>query len=134
MTKTPADVARILGIPLAEIERTAKEPPASRFRYKRQLVGKKVRLLRIAKPGLRRILDAIRKCLLDSMPLPATMHGWRKKHSPKSYAKPHLRSSALINIDIQDHFPSVNGGRVHAFWMRADFTDEAAKLLTSLTV
>jgi RNA-directed DNA polymerase len=134
MSKTPADLAQILGIPLAEIEQTAKEPASSRFRYKRQLVGKKVRLLRIAKPRLRRILDAILKHLLKPMPLPPTMHGWRKRRSPKTYAKPHLRSSALINIDVQDYFPSVNGGRVHAFWMRAGFTDKAAKLLTSLTV
>jgi RNA-directed DNA polymerase len=134
MSMTPTDLARILEIPLPEIERICKEPESARFRFERRLIGKKVRLLRIPKPGLRRIVDAIKERILDSMPLPPTMHGWRKKHSTKTYAIPHLRSSAIINVDIQDFFPSVNGSRVHAFWMRAGFTREAAKLLTALTV
>lgn len=134
MSSTPTDLARILEIPLTEIERICEEPESARYRYERRLVGKKVRLLRIPKPALRRIADAIKKRLLDQMSLPPTMHGWRKKHSTKTYARPHVRSSALINVDIQDFFPSVNGARVHAFWMRAGFTREAAKLLTALTV
>lgn len=134
MTRTPADLARLLAIPLPEIERISRAPKSSRYRYERRLIGKKVRTLRVPLGMSRKILEGIKKLILDPMPLPPTMHGWRKRRSPKTYARVHLRHSRLINVDIQDFFPSVDGGRVHDFWIRAGFTDEAAKLLTALTV
>lgn len=134
MTRTSADLARILEIPLHELERISKEARSAHYRYERRLIGKKIRLLRVPRPPLRRILDAIKERVLDSMPLPPTMHGWRKKRSCKSYVKPHVRRSTIVNVDIQDFFPNVNGGRVFAFWVRAGFVPEAAKLLTALTI
>ena len=134
MSRTAVALAQILGFPLFELERISREPKLLHYRYERRLIGKKTRLLRIPLGPLRQILDAIKTRILDSMPLPPTMHGWRKRRSPKTYAKAHVRHSCLINVDIQDFFPSVDGGRVHSFWMRAGFTTEAAKLLTALTV
>jgi len=134
MSRTAAALAQTLGVPLSKLERISREPKLVHYRYERRLVGKKIRLLRIPLVPFRKILDAIKTRILDPMPLPPTMHGWRKRHSSKTYANAHLRHSSLINVDIQDFFPGVDGGRVHNFWMRAGFTSEAAKLLTALTV
>jgi RNA-directed DNA polymerase len=134
MSRTATDLARILATPLSELERISREPKSLHYRYERRLIGKKHRLLRVPLGRFRKILDIIKTRILDPMPLPPTMHGWRKRRSPKSYAKVHLRHTSLINVDIQDFFPSVGGGRVHNFWMRAGFTSEAATLLTALTV
>jgi RNA-directed DNA polymerase len=134
MSRTATALAEILAIPLSELEKISREPKSLHYRYERKLVGKKFRLLRVPLGQFRKVQDAIKRQILDPMPLPPTMHGWRKRRSPKTYAKAHLRHSSLINVDIQDFFPSVDGGRVHTFWMRAGFTSEAAKLLTALTV
>lgn len=134
MSHTPHDLAQILNVPLPELERMCAGPSSMRYRYERRLIGKKVRLLRIPLPRHRRIVDRIKSAILDPMPLPDTMYGWRKKRSTKGYIKHHLRRSVIINVDIQDFFPSVNGARVHAFWLQAGFDHEAAKLLTALTV
>jgi len=134
MNRSPHDLAHMIQIPLTEIERIATLDSTSLYRYERRQIGMKKRLLRIPRPVLRPILDAVKKLILDPMPLPPTMHGWRKKHSPKTYAKAHLRRSMVLNIDIQDFFPTVTGAKVYAFWTRAGFTPEAANLLTRLTV
>ncbi|MGH9680524.1 MAG: reverse transcriptase family protein, partial [Candidatus Acidiferrales bacterium] len=134
MSLTPVDLARILEIPLVELDRISREPRSLHYRYERRLIGKKVRLLRIPVGGFRKIIDRIKENILDPMPLPSTMHGWIKRRSPKSYAKPHLRRSAIFNVDIQDFFPSVSGARVNAFWRRAGFSQDAARILTALTV
>jgi RNA-directed DNA polymerase len=134
MSRSAADVAQLLAIPLSELEGISRESKSLHYRYERRLIGKKTRLLRVPLGRFRKILDTIKSRILDPMPLPSTMHGWRKRRSPKSYAKVHLRHSSLINVDIQDFFPSVDGGRVHNFWMRAGFTSGAAELLTALTV
>jgi RNA-directed DNA polymerase len=134
MSRTVRDLAQLLAIPLSDLERISREPKSQHYRYERRLIGKKLRLLRVPLGRFRKILDTIKTQILDPMPLPSTMHGWRKRRSPKSYAMVHLRHSSLINVDIQDFFPSVNGARVYDFWMRAGFTSEAAKLLTALTV
>lgn len=134
MSHTPQDLAQMLKVPLSELEALHVGPSSMRYRYERRLVGKKVRLLRIPLARHRRVLDRIKSVLLDPMPLPDTMYGWRKRRSTKGYIKHHIRRSVIINVDIQDFFPSVNGARVHAFWLQAGYDREAAKLLTGLTV
>lgn len=134
MSWTPQDLARILDIPLPDLERISRGPRSRHYRYQRRLIGKKVRLLRIPVGDFRRTVERVKDRILDRMPLPPTMHGWRKGRSPKSYAIFHVRRSALFNVDIQDFFPSVSGARVHAFWIGAGFAPESARILTALTV
>jgi RNA-directed DNA polymerase len=133
MSKKAIELAQILGIPLQQLRSVAGMPNELNYRYERRLIGKKERTLRVPIGLHREILDSIKAKVLDVMPLPPAMHGWRKRRSPKTYAKCHLRRSGLVNVDIQDFFPSVDGGRVFSFWMRAGYDSEAAKLLARLT-
>src|SRR4029077_16231446 len=128
MSQTVDDLSRLLGFSRSELERISRNPVKVNYRYERRLIGKKVRLLRIPVGPIRKVQDAIKRIILDALPLPRTMHGWRKRRSPKTYVKPHLGKSFLLNVDIQDFFPSVNGGRVFDAWMRAGFDTEASKL------
>ena len=125
-------LAKSLGIPLAELRAVAETGNAA-YRYERRLIGKKIRLLRPPRERLMKIQRAIKTRLLDSMPLPPYVHGWRKRRSPKTYAKVHIAQAAVINADIQDFFPTVPAGRVYGFWLRAGYQEKAAKLLTALT-
>jgi len=103
------------------------------YMYQRRQIGKKRRLLRIPTGPLREIQQTIKKKLLDPMPLPPSMHGWRRKRSPKTYSREHVAQQVVVNADIQNFFPSVGAGRVYGFWVEAGYDPGAAKLLTLLT-
>jgi RNA-directed DNA polymerase len=121
-----------LAFPLGVLRRVAL-CPKSVYVYQRRLLGKKKRLLRIPQSPLMKIQKAIKQKILDPMPLEKTVHGWRKRRSPKTYTRHHVGKARVLNVDIQDFFPSVNSGRVHRFWIEAGYSSEAAKLLTALT-
>ncbi len=130
--KSEQDLSSELGIPLHVLRGVARHPKVL-YLYQRRQLGKKKRLLRIPRDPLREIQKTIKGKLLDPMPLPPTMHGWRKRRSPKTYSKEHAVQGVVVNADIQDFFPSVTAGRVYGFWIDAGYSREAAKLLTSLT-
>ncbi len=130
--KSEQDLSNGLKIPLHLLRSVARHPKAL-YLYRRKRLGKKTRLLRIPTHPLRRILNAIKENLLDPMPLPPTMHGWRKRRSPKTYSKEHAAQGVVLNADIQDFSPSVSAGRVYGFWTDAGYSPGAANLLTSLT-
>ncbi len=121
-----------LGIALSVLRCVARRAK-SFYRYEHKLLGKKKRLFRIPGGSLKEIQKTIKTKLLDPMLLPVTMHGWRKRRSPKTYSREHGARGIVVNADIQDFFPSVGAGRVYGFWVRADYSTEAAKLLTLLT-
>ncbi len=45
-------------------------------------------------------------------------HGFRRRHSIFTNAKPHKRRRYVLNLDIQDFFPSLNFGRVRGFFIK----------------
>ena len=128
--KDEQTLSKELDIPLDLLRRVASNSVAF-YLYQRRQVGKKKRLLRIPIGPLSAIAKAVKKRLLDPMPLPSTVHGWRRKRSPKTYVKDHVRQAVVVNADIQDFFPSVGAGRVYGFWSEAGYSHEAANLLTS---
>jgi len=130
--KDAQTLSKELGFSLS-ILRAVASNPKSLYHYQRRQLGKKKRLLRIPVGTLRAIAKAAKKNILDPMPLPATVHGWRRRHSPKTYSKGHVRQGVVVNADIQDSFPSVGAGRVYGFWVEAGYSPEAARLLTCLT-
>ncbi len=49
--------------------------------------------------------------------LKASVHGFSKGRSIITNAAPHVRASHVLNLDIQDFFPSINFGRVRGLFM-----------------
>ncbi len=45
-------------------------------------------------------------------------HGFRKRHSIVTNAWPHKRRRFVLNLDLQDYFPSFNFGRVRGFFIK----------------
>ncbi len=131
--RTVTDISRELEIQIECLLAVANLGEAGYY-FKRLRRGTKTRTLRCAKPALARIQLAIKSNILDRLSLPAEMHGWRKGHSPKTYAVVHVGRKVVLNFDIRDFFPSVGGARVFLFWRSIGYDDNAAKLLTRLTV
>lgn len=62
-------------------------------------------------------------------------HGFRKKHSIITNALPHRRRRYVLNLDIQNFFPSFNFGRVRGFFLRNRnfaLTDKIATLIAQI--
>lgn len=45
-------------------------------------------------------------------------HGFKKKHSIATNAKPHRNKRYVLNIDLDNFFPSINFGRVRGFFIK----------------
>jgi RNA-directed DNA polymerase len=54
--------------------------------------------------------------------LKASVHGFAKGRSIVSNAAPHVKASHVLNIDIQDFFPSINFGRVRGLFMSKPYS------------
>lgn len=62
-------------------------------------------------------------------------HGFRKGYSIITNARPHKRRRYVLNLDLQDFFPSCNFGRVRGFFIKnRDFqlNDKVATLLAQI--
>jgi RNA-directed DNA polymerase len=66
-------------------------------------------------------------------PLHRSCHGFRRKKSIITNAKPHTGKNVLINIDLKDFFPSISGGRVYGIFTSLGFDNEVARFLTRIT-
>lgn len=63
-------------------------------------------------------------------------HGFEKNKSIITNAKIHKNKKYVLNLDIQDFFPSFNFGRVRGFFMKSKmfkFSEEMATLIAQLT-
>ena len=57
-------------------------------------------------------------------------HGFRRKHSIITNARPHKRRRYVLNLDIEDFFPSFNFGRVRGFFIKNHHFALADKVAT----
>ncbi|MGY4435241.1 RNA-directed DNA polymerase [Bradyrhizobium sp. F1.13.1] len=122
------DLAAILGYqPKALAYLIYKLPPSAR--YTQFSVPKKsggVRVISAPEDRLRRLQRHLSKVLYQcreeieaaSPKRSSLSHGFRKAHSIITNAKPHIKRRHVLNLDIEDFFPSFNFGRVRGFFIR----------------
>jgi len=69
--------------------------------------------------------------ILEKYDLNDSVHGFRKHHSIKTNATPHIGKKYILNLDIKDFFPSINWQMVYeVFRMKCD--EDLSQLLTGL--
>lgn len=71
----------------------------------------RVRVIHAPVEALREVQRALLP-LLEPLPLPASVHGFRKGCSIVTGARQHVRARAMISVDLEDFFHSVDRGRV----------------------
>jgi RNA-directed DNA polymerase len=74
--------------------------------------------LRVLQRHLANILYACREEIDAADKRGSLSHGFRKKHSIITNARPHKRRRYVLNLDIRDFFPSFNFGRVRGFFIK----------------
>jgi len=113
---TPRDLARALDVSEGKLVwLTWAEARGQGDHYHRREVPKAsggTRLLCVPKPQTRAAQDWILDEILKRIPVNACAHGFIKGRSIVSNARQHTGRDIVINIDLQDFFPSISIGSV----------------------
>lgn len=128
----PAQIAQAMATTVGELRflafdrRTAKVTHYLRFKIPKRSGGE--RLISAPMPRLKKaqrwILDHI---LARLEPHPAA-HGFRKKRSIVTNAAPHLGRDVVVNVDLQDFFPTVTYRRVKGMFRHLGYSEAAATI------
>lgn len=118
-----ADAARFLGVPLGRLARALYGAGEDK-RYRAFEIPKRT-------GGMRQIsapVGLVRECqgklapvLLEKYKAHPAAHGFLKERSILTNARQHVGQRWVLNIDLEDFFPSVNFGRVRGLFMAPPF-------------
>jgi hypothetical protein len=108
-------LSQLIDIPSADI-RMAIHDITNREAYESFFIPKAngtKRAITAPKPLLKRIQRAIIP-IIEPLPLPNAVHGFRKGRSIVTAARLHLNAHAMISIDLKHFFHTVTDARVHS--------------------
>lgn len=129
--RTTQDLASLLGIYTAKSLTAILYAPTRDLSYRKFSIPKK-------KGGYREIsapnpkLKKLQRCLADLLTecwhelnkdktnakLKPISHGFEPERSILSNAQPHIKKKYVLNVDIEQFFPSINFGRVRGFFIK----------------
>jgi retron-type reverse transcriptase len=130
---TPADLAGVLGLRIPRLRWLAFHTPvASRTHYVQFTVPKKSGGLRTLSAPHKSLAGAQRWILeniLAKLPCDAAAHGFLAGKSILSNAQPHVGKSVVVNVDLEDFFPSITFQRVRSVFQRVGYSGAVATIL-----
>ncbi len=103
------------------------------YRIKSEIKSGKTRTYHRPSPVLKNIQKRVNKYILNTVPLPSSMHGYVPKRSTLTNAKAHLGKKNIANVDIKSFFPSIHYQRVQRIFRQIGFNEGEASVLTKLT-
>jgi hypothetical protein len=140
--RTPAELGDWLEITLGELDWFADlwalEYKRSRGRlrhYHYRILAKRfgqVRLIEAPKARLKAIQRRILTGILDRITPHASVHGFRRGRSVKTFAAVHTGKHIVLRLDLRDFFPSIRAARIQALFRTAGYPDRVADLLAGL--
>ena len=136
MLNDAGDLAKAMGIELSELRFLSFQREVSRVNhYKRFRLPKKTggfREISAPMPKLKQAQEWILQNILYKINLHESAHGFRPKHSIKTNALPHVGAELLINIDLENFFPTVTYKRVFGLFRSLAYSDSLANILALL--
>lgn len=127
---TAADIAKAMGISvgavrfLAFARTTSRTSHYRRFKLKKRTGGE--RLISAPMPRLRTAQRWILDHVLDQVAPHPAAHGFRKGRSIVSNAAAHVGAEVVVNLDLQDFFPTVSYRRVKGLFRHLGYSEAAA--------
>ena len=129
-------LATAMGIGVPELRFLATHREVSRStHYQRFTVPKKTggqRLISAPMPRLKRAQYWVLDNILAKVPVHAAAHGFLPGHSIVSNATPHANQDVVINLDLQDFFPSVGYARIKGVFAHLGYAEAVATVLALL--
>ena len=120
---TPEELAKALGISVHKLRwLTFHRRAATLVHYVRFSIPKKTGGVREISAPKRQLAEAqqwVLREILEKVSTEAPAHGFVKERSVKSNATPHVGQRVVINLDLEDFFPSLGFRRVKGLFHRA---------------
>ncbi len=135
--RSPADLARWLQLPEAELRLWLDQRPAwtRGYEYRSFTLPKKrggTRVIDAPTEKLKALQHRILRRLLNPLrPHPAAT-GFVPGLSIVDNARPHAGQGVVINLDLENFFPSITPARVEAVFRAYGWDAEAARILTAI--
>jgi hypothetical protein len=130
---TPADVARALGISLRSLRGLAFHAEVTRLNnYVRFTIPKRsggVRVLQAPQRRLAAVQQWILREILDRLPVSAQAQGFVRGRSVVTNAALHSGRAVVVNLDVQDFFPSIPFARVRRVFISTGYSKCVATIL-----
>ncbi|MCO4744931.1 MAG: RNA-directed DNA polymerase [Proteobacteria bacterium] len=131
-----AAIAAAMDIDVGELRWLAYNRRVSKVsHYKRFSIPKKTggeRLISAPMPRLKASQHWVLRNILDKVPLHDAAHGFVTGRSIVSNAAPHVNARIVVNMDLQDFFPSISWVRVRGLFASFGYSREAATVLALL--
>lgn len=117
--KTPLDVAKLLNIPhkqlvyhlyLVDSQRCYKTFTIPKKSGGERQISTPITALKIIQQKLNQVLQAVYQ-------VKPSVHGFVQEKNIVTNAKAHVKKRYVLNLDLEDFFPSVNFGRVRGMFM-----------------
>ncbi|MEO0557870.1 MAG: reverse transcriptase domain-containing protein, partial [Bacteroidota bacterium] len=133
---TALELAQAMAIELAELRFLTFTRRVSRVsHYRRFQMPKKrggVRHISAPMPRLKRAQRWVLDELLSGIPLHDAAHGFVPERSIATNAAPHVGADVVVNMDLQDFFPTVTYRRVKGLWRALGYGQQVATILALL--
>jgi RNA-directed DNA polymerase len=98
-----------------------------RFKIPKKTGGE--RLISAPMPRLKQAQYWVLDQILDKLELHPAAHGFRRGRSIVSNAAPHCGAEVIINLDLQDFFPSISYPRVKGLFRALGYSEAVATIL-----
>jgi len=134
--KTEEDLAAALGISLKELwyfsihRERERQPHYVTFSIPKRSGGK--RLIMAPKRRLKMIQRRLLTLLVEKLPLSERAHAFRRGHSIRDGAAPHVGKRFVLKLDLKDFFPSVTFARVRGLFIAYGYSYPVASTLAVL--
>lgn len=129
-------LAQVLEVELAELERLALSPAARRGEYYKHFTIPKrsgaPRRISAPVASLKHVQRGLLDDVFSAHALHDNAHGFRDGRSIVSNARAHVGSEVLVNIDLEDFFPSITRPRVLGLVRALGYSDDVAWLIACL--
>jgi RNA-directed DNA polymerase len=127
------DLAEAMGIPLSQLRFLAFSRRVSTVsHYVRFQIPKKtggMRAISAPLPRLKQAQQWILDRILDQVVLHPSAHGFRRGRSIVTNARPHVHPEVVINLDLQDFFPTISYQRVKGVFISLGYSEAVATIL-----
>jgi retron-type reverse transcriptase len=133
---TEADIAAALGISLKELwffaihREQERQPHYITFAIPKRSGGR--RLIMAPKRRLKAIQRRLLTLLIEKLPVSPHAHAFRRGHSIRTGAEPHVGKRLVLKLDLKDFFPSVTFARVRGLLIAHGYGYAVASTLSVL--
>lgn len=135
--ETIEQLATAMGITVGQLRFLAFNRPTSNVsHYIRFKIAKKTggeRLISAPMPRMKSAQHWILDQILEKIPMHPAAHGFRRGRSIVTNATPHVGADVVVNLDLQDFFPSISYKRVKGLFQALGYGEAIATILALIS-